>query len=739
MISLDTETTGLDLRHGAAPFLVTCCEPDRDPVCWEWDVDPLTRVVQTRQEDLDEINDMLFGGGPHGPTGHCYDEATGCYEDDEDAGLVFHNAKFDIAAMERAGLWQMSDLESVWPCVRDTLLGAHLLASNRPKDLTSLAVQYLGVDIEPAELALQNAVNECRRYCRSKLKNWMIWKEGMPGWPTKTKHVWRNDLWLPRALAKELGHPPDHPWHSVLRDYANADSMVTVYLWREMRKEIVRRKLLPIYRTRLKLLPVAYSMESMGVTAILPSLDELTCDYEHVTFDAETKCRNIAASYGYELTLPKGGVNDSLRGFMFDVLELEHIKGHKAKTDAPTLDKKAMEYYTLTLPQNSKALHFVKTLLKKRARDTALSYMEAYRRFALPFGDDPDYVLLHPNLNPTGTDTLRWSCNNPNEQNISKREEKCPKCEGDPKLKETCVRCRGTGWEFRSLRYCFGPGPGREWYSLDAQNIELRLPAYEANEPELIGLFEKPNDPPFYGSNHMLVFSILWPELWEAAVRKVGFEKAAKFCKKEYASTYYQWTKNGNFAVQYGAVDREDGQGTADRAYHQPGGQAKIKARFSKMTTLNDWCIRFAERHGYIETIPDRTVDPARGYPLLCTRTQWGKILPTVPLNYRVQGSAMWWMGKAMLRVQQQFNEWNKGLSKEETRQRGYFIAMQVHDEMVFDMPKRAHPKADPKRSNLGRIRVIQKLMEEGGNDLGIPTPVSVEYNEHNWSEGVGV
>jgi hypothetical protein len=62
---------------------------------------------------------------------------------------------------------------------------------------------------------------------------------------------------------------------------------------------------------------------------------------------------------------------------------------------------------------------------------------------------------------------------------------------------------------------------------------------------------------------------------------------------------------------------------------------------------------------------------------------------------------------------------------------------MQVHDECVFDLPKMAHPKKDPKSSNLGRVCVLQRLMEQGGEDLGIPTPVGMEYHESNWAEGV--
>lgn len=307
------------------------------------------------------------------------------------------------------------------------------------------------------------------------------------------------------------------------------------------------------------------------------------------------------------------------------------------------------------------------------------------------------WYVLHPNLNPTGTSTLRWSCSNPNEQQISKQE----------------------GY---NLRYGFGPGPGREWWSGDAQNIELRLPAYEAGETEMIQLFERPNDPPYFGSNHLLVFDTLHPE---------KFAKHGKEVKKVFESTWYQWTKNGNFAVQYGAIDRDDGEGTADRAYHVPGAQKRIKARFNKIAGLNDRCIAYAEKYGYVETMPDKTVDPKRGYPLLCTRTEYNRILPTVPLNYRIQGTAMWWMMKAMIRCQEYLDELNR------SDPRGFYLIMQVHDELVFDFPKGRGK--EPHREHLPKIRALRRMMEEGGQDIGIPTPVSFKYHPNNWSEEVAI
>lgn len=317
------------------------------------------------------------------------------------------------------------------------------------------------------------------------------------------------------------------------------------------------------------------------------------------------------------------------------------------------------------------------------------------------------YYRLHPSLNPCGTDTLRWSCNNPNSQNISKKES-------------------------FNLRYCFGPAPGREWWSLDGKNLELRLPAYEAGEQVMIDLFEKPDEPPYYGSNHLLNFHTVYPDIWDKELREVGPDKVGPHCKKKYASTWYQWCKNGGFAVQYGAVDKADGTGTADRAFHMPGAHSKLRQRFTRIEALNRRCIAQANRLGYVETMPDKTVDPTRGYPLLCTRTERGNVLETVPLSYHIQGTAMWWTNKGMVRCYNTLREWNR---------KGFdgFITLQVHDEMVFDFPKRAHPLQDPKRSNLGRIKVMQSLMEQSGDDIGVPTPVGLEYHEHSWDVGVTV
>jgi hypothetical protein len=71
-------------------------------------------------------------------------------------------------------------------------------------------------------------------------------------------------------------------------------------------------------------------------------------------------------------------------------------------------------------------------------------------------------------------------------------------------------------------------------------------------------------------------------------------------------------------------------------------------------------------------------------------------------------------------------------------RKRGFdaWLCLQVHDELVFDFPKAGDPRRDRKGSNLGRARVLQKLMEESGTNIGVPTPVAVEYHPDSWAKG---
>ena len=60
IISADTETTGVDVSHGAKPYIVTTCDQQCRNVTWEWDVDPITREPVVPDGDIAEVQNYLI-------------------------------------------------------------------------------------------------------------------------------------------------------------------------------------------------------------------------------------------------------------------------------------------------------------------------------------------------------------------------------------------------------------------------------------------------------------------------------------------------------------------------------------------------------------------------------------------------------------------------------------------------------------------------------------------------------
>lgn len=675
LLAVDTETTGVDFYHGTKPYIITTCDSKGNQITWEWDVDPLTREPNIPEEDLLEVKELL-----------------------ENNDLIFQNSLFDIKAINT-----IVQIDWDYSRIHDTLFAAHLINSSERHDLTSLCVKYLGYNPAKFEKNIQTITNKARRLARKHFPDWRIAVKGAEDMPSNKGEPWKADMWLPRALHKVRPDLTTEEYETRCLDYANTDSACTFALHEVQQKLINERGHDKLYTYSLKRIPIILSMEDRGITANKTRLDTLELEYMLEASKGRKICSKIAKDYGYYLALPKSGNNQDLLNFVFDVLELDPVSKSK-KTGNPSLDKAAIDYYENTLEEGGKPLEFIKTLKEVRQRSTALNYIEGYRRFWLPLKTTlmrkhEDWFRLHPSLNPTGTSTLRWSSKNPNEQNISKKE----------------------GF---NLRYCFGPAPEREWWSLDANNIELRIPAYESGEQAMIDIFDRPNDPPFYGSYHLLIFSLLYPDLWK---------KYEAGVKKKFVSSNYGWAKNFNFADQYGA-----GSKTADAAAHLSGAQQMVNKQLKAKAELNKKYVSLANKNGYVETIPDKTVDPDRGYPIYCQRTNWGKVKPTQPLNYHVQSTAMQWMTKAMIRCDEYLKEVNyKHSFLEDTDKNGYYMIMQVHDELVFDFPKGSNQ--EPWKTNLPIIKRIKELMEEGGNDIGIPTPVSVEYHQTHWGESIEV
>ncbi len=779
-MSLDCESTGLDLVHGARPFLVTTCNTDSIVTFWEWTVDPLTRKPNIPLAELIEIQQLI-----------------------NSAELIYlQNAKFDVRMLASVGV------ELPWPKVRDTLVMGHLLASNHPHNLTSMCSEYLRRDINRYELDIKAVTKQAHLIVKRNYPNWKIAQiddDGELGMPSVSKsgkrddgRPWKTDMWLPAALAVELslsvpdsmckhewdGDKADHHtrctkcggsfWHIACSQYANTDSRSTIALGLQMEKLIRQRGLWAIYEHRLNLPRIACEMESYGVTVVGSYTESTIQDYELYIAEANSELCGIAAQYNYDLHLAKGaGVNDNMREFFYgskrkqcprcdynrvvkhwngedsemetwcskclktskrpfragsevvlnlvqrDNLNLESIEGKN--TSNASLDKGVLAQYLATT--SGDAHDFIKILIDKRKLDTDLMYMNAYRRFWVPvyaptndgYKHYTGYYRIHPSLNPCATDHLRWSSNSPNLQNIGRQEDECERCEG-----KGCNICNGTGKSRTSVRYCFGPAPGREWYSIDFRSIERRIPVYECGEPKMVEVFEKPDEPPYWGSLYYLTASVLYSkEFWPLSEFSIDSPEGFKHKHKR----LYKQSKFFDLGKQYGC-----GRAKGDLLSGITDSFDLVDNEFPLFAALQLKYLRFAEKNGYVETLPNTRIDKTKGYPILAKEGANGRVLSTTPFNYHVSGTACDVKNSAAILCSNQLAQW---------RQEGFdgHMALEIHDELLFDFPKHTSGAWD---GNLWRAHVLRNLMQSVGDDLipHIPLPVSVEYHSTSWAEG---
>lgn len=644
LASLDTETTGLDIFHGCRPFYVSACDEAGNVFAWEWDVDPLTRTPIPPKEDIAEISDFIAR--------HT---------------IVYHNAKFDQRALQAVGV-----TIAPWDRIEETVIASHCLASAESHKLKDLALQYLDIN-DDDETDLKAAVNEARRIARKDFPEWRIAgpdNPQTPGLKRAPKAGWGvMDYWLPRAVAKAKGYPAEHPYWTVLSRYAGLDAERTMGLWLVFREALEAEGLYQQYETRKKLLPITYDMETRGVTLSRRKLEAAIEKYKDLAISAEVSAKRLADNKIDNLNSHK-----QLQGILYGHFK---IKPTKATKQGYATDKETLTAIQDTLPQRSKAYHFIKQLTHCRQLEKAVDYLESYKAFSLPYASRrqpisrrgqhwthvAEWLVVHPNFNPTGTKTTRLSSDNPNQQNVSKKES-------------------------LNLREVFGPTPGREWWSLDYSNIELRIFAYASGDKRLIEAFESGY------SVHLIICEILHPKEFAEC------ERTGEVFKDKYESTLYQWAKNGTFSLIYGASPEK-----ANRTYRVPDAYERIRKRLPLIDKFIETKNKEARKHGYITTLG--------GY-----RLQVPKEEPHKSANYFVQGSAGWAMILALIRVYEYL----------QTLGAGYYLNMSIHDEIDLDFP------SDP--GNVAIASEVKRLMELSGEALGLPTPVDVERITDTWAKG---
>lgn len=652
-LAIDTEGTGIHIRHGCRPFFVAACDQDGATEYWEWDIDPFTRKPRVPVKDIQEIRRRIKG-----------------------RRTVFHHAKYDIRSLSSVGVkWSPQQ----WDTTDDTLLYAHLLASSGFLKLKELALDVLDIPLDDQE-ELKEGINRIRPEARS--LGWRIAKETeetLPGGQEPDDGWWVLDMWLPRAWAQYKKLPSKHPYWSLCKRYCCRDAERTAGLYVVMQREVQERHFEELYEQRRLLLRNTYEMEDNGITFCGENLQKARTFHIRETEKYREKVEIYSRGVVENPASPKQVVKAIEE---LDIPPIMYTKKGEISTK-----KECIEEWLQTLPANTIQHRFIQNLFFHRKHEKAVQYSRSYEVFGVQYDPaglggspprgvpstttwmDPEgtWWKLHPSFNITGTATTRFSSSGPNAQQISKQ-------------------------ELINLRRVFGPGPGRRWYSADFDNIELRIFAFKSGDEAMINAFRQGK------SVHLIICKLLFPKEYAACERdKVSF-------KDRYKASLYQYVKNGNFSLIYGA-----GPAKADATYHFKGAYELIRSSMPQIDSF------MAEKYHEGVNIGYVTLDC--GYRLDTPADR-----PHVAVNYYVQGSAGWCMVLAVNRV----SEYLRKVSQETGK--SYRLIMTVHDELVFDFP-------DEPESEIVAIQCA-RIMEGTGAFMDVPTTVSLEYHAETWAKG---
>jgi len=284
---------------------------------------------------------------------------------------------------------------------------------------------------------------------------------------------------------------------------------------------------------------------------------------------------------------------------------------------------------------------------------------------ALPKLVHPKTGRVHTSYNQTVTATGRLSSSDPNLQNIPIRTE-----------------------EGNRIRQAFIPEKGWSIASADYSQIELRILAHLSRDETLMEAFKKDED----------IHSRTASEIFG-----VPMEKVTPSMRRE--------AKVINFGIIYGM----SAYGLSQQLRSEPKiAQAYIDEYFKRYIGVQTYIqksLEEAKQKGYVTTLLNRRrYLPDINSPIVAIRQASERMAINTPL----QGTAADIIKVAMIHIQNRLEELHLSTK----------MIMQVHDELVFEVPEEELPKVLP---------MIQNEMETV-MDLSVPLKVSI-HSGKNWAE----
>ncbi len=343
--------------------------------------------------------------------------------------------------------------------------------------------------------------------------------------------------------------------------------------------------------------------------------------------------------------------------------QLGSILFDKLNLPASRKTKKTKSYSTsMEILQELSRIHPIAEYLLEYRQ---LSKLKSTYADALPLLINPQTGRIHTSYNQTVAATGRLSSSDPNLQNIPVRGE--------------------LGKRFREA---FIPEKGHLFLSVDYSQIELRVLAHLSEDPGLIETFRQDQD----------VHA-------ETAARVFGSSSSL------FQEEQRRRAKIINFSMIYGASAfslAKELETTNTEA------QMFIDLYYEKYPSVHEFLEKIvakAQRTGFSETLFGRK----RQVPELKQKEKYAQQAGRrIALNTPIQGTAADLMKKAMIDI------WRE-LKKRNLKSK---MILQVHDELVFEVPDEEKDKLEP---------LVKKKMEDVFK-LKVPLKVHLEWGV-NWAE----
>ena len=450
---------------------------------------------------------------------------------------------------------------------------------------------------------------------------------------------------------------------AIAANYCGLDASATYHLVDKLKADL--KKIPELYKLLIEieqpLEPVLATMEQTGINLDIKYLQEFSQKLDKDLQVIEQKTYEYA---GEEFNL---GSPKQLSEILFYKLELDRKKSRKTKTGYST-NQAVLEKLKGDHPIIDNMLEY-RTLAKLKS-----TYVDA-----LPALIRPQTKRVHTDFNQTVVATGRLSSSNPNLQNIPIRTEFS-----------------------RQIRQAFIPQDGWLLVAADYSQIELRILTHLSQEPVLVEAYRKGED----------VHSV---------TAKLLFEK------EEITSEERRLGKIINFGVIYGMGAQRFSRESGFKAEVGKKFIDKYRQRYAKVFAYLENVKKYAIAQGYVTTILGRRryfnfasdrLKKLRGSDpqsidldnLNCSYSDIQTLRAAA--NSPIQGSSADIIKIAMIKLHDILQQYQARL------------LLQVHDELVFEIPLDEWEQLQPK---------IKATMESSVN-LSIPLSVDIHVGK-NWME----